>query len=315
MTNPFPPVLRTFLFAPGNHPRRVEKALGLGADAVILDLEDAVAVAEKIATRKTVVEALSRPRRCKGYVRVNALGTQWCLGDLMEVVRPGIDGIVLPKVESAADLRTADWLITNLERERGLPVGGIDLMPIIETAAGFSRLDRILGARSLQDYPGPWRVKRISFGAGDFTNDVGMTWTPGEEELAELRVRMIVASRASGLEQPIDTVWIHLRDTDALKKSVLRSLRMGFQGRLCIHPDQVSLVNQIFTPSKEEAERAQRVVDAFTEAESAGLAAIQVDGVFVDYPIVYRARRTLATLAAIRNREGGSMEPNEPEGR
>lgn len=306
MTNTSPPVLRTFLFAPGNHPRRVEKALTLGADAVILDLEDAVAIAEKIATRKTVVEALSRPRRCKGYVRVNALGTQWCLGDLMEVVRPGIDGIVLPKVESAADLRTADWLITNLERERGLPVGGIDLMPIIETAAGFSRLDRILGARSLQDYPGPWRVKRISFGAGDFTNDVGMTWTPGEEELAELRVRMIVASRASGLEPPIDTVWIHLRDTDALKRSVLRSLRMGFQGRLCIHPDQVSLVNQIFTPSSEEAERAQRVVDAFTEAESAGLAAIQVDGVFVDYPIVYRARRTLATLAAIRNREGGA---------
>ena len=298
-----PSVLRTFLFAPGNHARRVEKALTLGADAVILDLEDAVAIAEKVATRQTVLEALARPRRCKGYIRVNAIGTQWCLGDLTAVIRPGVDGIVMPKIESAADLRTIDWLITNLEREHGLPIGSIDLMPIIETAAGFARLDKILAARSLKDYPGPWRVKRISFGAGDFTHDVGMTWTPGEQELAEPRSRMIIASRAAGLEPPIDTVWIHLQETDALRESVLRSLRMGFQGRLCIHPDQVSVVNEIFTPTAAEAARAQRVVDAFREAEAAGLAAIQVDGVFVDYPIVYRAERVLATLAAIEARD------------
>ena len=305
-----PSVLRTFLFAPGNHARRVEKALTLGADAVILDLEDAVAIAEKVATRKTVVDVLSAPRRCKGYIRVNAIGTQWCMGDLMAVVQPGVDGIVIPKVESAADLRTIDWMITNLERERGLPVGGIDLMPIIETAAGFSRLDRILAARSLKDTPGPWRVKRISFGAGDFTSDVGMTWTPGEQELGELRIRMIVASRAAGLEPPIDTVWIHLQEADALRESVLRSLRMGFQGRLCIHPDQVSVVNAIFTPSPEDAARAQKIVDAFKQAEANGLAAIQVDGVFVDYPIVYRAQRVLATLAAIR--EHGQVNARLP---
>ncbi len=293
-------VLRSFLFAPGNHSRRVEKALALGADAVILDLEDAVAVAEKPATRKTIVEALSRPRQCKGYVRVNAIGTPWCLGDLMQVVGPGVDGIVLPKVESAADLRTIDWLITNLERERGLPAGRIDLMPIIETAVGFARLDKILAARTLRETPGAWRVRRISFGAGDFTNDVGMTWTPGEEELSELRVRLIVASRAAGLEPPVDTVWIHLQDAASLRRSVERSLRMGFQGRLCIHPDQVAVVNEIFTPTAAEVARAQRIVNAFEEAEAAGLAAIQVDGVFVDYPIVYRAQRTLAASAAIR---------------
>jgi citrate lyase subunit beta / citryl-CoA lyase len=297
-----PAVLRSFLFAPGNHPRRVEKALALGADAVILDLEDAVAVAAKESTRKTVVEALSRPRTCKGYVRVNAIGTQWCLRDLMEVVAPGVDGIVLPKVESAADLRTVDWLIANLERERGLPPGGIDLMPIIETAAAFSRLDRIFGARSLKDYPGPWRVKRVAFGAADFTSDVGMTWTAGEEELSELRVRLIVASRAAGVEPPIDTVWVHLKDAAGLRASVERSLRLGFQGRLCIHPDQVTLVNEVFTPSPEEAARAQKVVDAFKQAEASGLASIQVDGAFVDYPVYYRAQRVLATLTAIRGR-------------
>ena len=293
-------VLRSFLFAPGNHPRRVEKALSLGADAVILDLEDAVAVGEKVATRKTVVEALSKPRTCKGYVRVNAIGTQWCLGDVMEAVRRGVDGIVLPKVESAADLRTIDWLIANLERERGLPPGRIDLMPIIETAAGFSRLDRIFGARSLKDYQGPWRVKRMAFGAADFASDVGMTWTVGEEELAEPRARIVIASRAAGIEPPIDTVWVRLDDAAGLRASVERSLRLGFQGRMCIHPDQVTVVNEIFTPSPEEAVRAKKIVDAFKAAEASGLAAIQVDGAFVDYPVFHRAERVLATLAAIR---------------
>ncbi len=281
-----PSVLRSFLFAPGNHPRRVEKALTLGADAVILDLEDAVAVAET----------------CKGYIRVNAIGTQWCLRDLMEVVVPGVDGIVLPKVESAADLRTVDWLIANLERERGLPPGGIDLMPIIETAAAFSRLDRIFGARSLKDYPGQWRVKRVAFGAADFSSDVGMTWTAGEEEFLPLRTSLVVASRAAGIEPPIDTVWVRMQDAAGLRASVERSLRLGFQGRLCIHPDQVAVANEVFTPSAEEAARARKIVEAFRQAESEGLASIQVDGAFVDYPVYHRARRVLATLAAIKGR-------------
>lgn len=301
-----PSVLRTFLFAPGNHPRRVENALALGADAVILDLEDAVAISEKAGTRKIVLEALGRPHRCKGYVRVNALSTPWCLRDLTEMVHPDVDGIVLPKVESAADLRIADWLIGNLERERGLTPGSIDLMPIVETAMGFAHLDRMLDVRAWATEPGICRVKRVSFGAGDFTNDVGMTWTPGEEELAELRVRLIVASRAAGLEPPIDTVWIHLHDAAAMRRSVERSLRMGFQGRLCIHPDQVAVTNEVFTPTAAEVARAERLVQAFREAEAAGLAAIQVDGVFVDYPIVYRAQRILATREAIRARDAAA---------
>ena len=293
---------RTFLFTPGNHARRVEKAFTLGADAVILDLEDAVSNAEKIATRKLVVEALSRPRNCLGYVRTNAIGTQWCLGDLTSVIGPGLDGIVLPKLEHSADLRAIDWAITNLERERGLPIGRIDLMPIIETALGFSRLDAILEARNLKDYREPWRVRRISFGAGDFTNDVGMTWTLDETELGDMRARLIIASRAAGLEAPIDTVWIYLQEADWFRRSVERSIRMGFQGRLCIHPDQIAITNELFTPSATEVAKAERIVAAFNDAEAAGLAAIQVDGVFVDYPIVYRAQRTLETIKAIRAR-------------
>ena len=138
--------LRSFLFAPGNHVRRVEKALSLDADAVILDLEDAVATAEKAATREVVAAAFARERRGWLYVRVNAADTDFCYGDLVAIVRPGLDGVILPKVESAAQLATIDWLVSQLERERGLPASGIDLIPIIETAKGLARLgDRPAG--------------------------------------------------------------------------------------------------------------------------------------------------------------------------
>ena len=138
--------LRSFLFAPGNHPRRVEKALTLDADAVILDLEDAVAIAEKPATRAAVTAAYGEKRSGLLYVRVNAADTEFCHGDLTAIVRPGLDGIILPKVESAATLQTIDWLLSNLERERGLPARGIDLVPILETARGLTQIDAILAA-------------------------------------------------------------------------------------------------------------------------------------------------------------------------
>ncbi|MEK9725418.1 MAG: aldolase/citrate lyase family protein, partial [Rhodospirillaceae bacterium] len=170
-TGPF----RTMLFAPGNHARRVEKALGLDADAVILDLEDAVAVAEKAATRGTVVSALQGPRTGLGYVRVNAYDTDFCFGDLLVVVAAGVDGIVLPKVETAAQLQAIDWVVGELEREKGLDVGGIDIIPIVETGRGVVNVREIAAAVT--------RVKRLAFGAGDYAKDMAMRWTRGEAEL------------------------------------------------------------------------------------------------------------------------------------
>lgn len=284
---------RSFLFAPANHARRVEKAFTLGADAVILDLEDAVAVAEKAAARPLAREALARPRNCRGYVRVNAMGTPWCYRDLVEVIGKGVDGVVLPKVESAADLHAIDWLIANLEREQDLEVGSIDLMPLIETAAGIQRIDRIFQARSLRPYSGRWRVRRALFGAGDYANDVGLAPTLEEDELAHARARLVLASRGAGLEAPVDSPWFHLKETAAFERALARSRRTGFQGRLCIHPDQVAAANRAFAPSAEEIARATRIVEAFREAEARGLAAIQVDGQMIDYPIVHQAQRVL----------------------
>jgi citrate lyase subunit beta/citryl-CoA lyase len=284
--------LRSFLFAPGNHPRRVEKALTLEADAVILDLEDAVAIAEKPATRAVVAAACAQPRTGLLYVRVNAADTEFCHGDFNAIVRAGLDGIILPKVESAATLQTIDWLLTNLERERGLPVAGIDLIPIIETAKGLRDIDAIICAGT--------RVKHCAFGAGDFTLDVNMIWSRAESELAYARARVVTASRAAEIEAPLDTVWVDLRDEEGLEDSTRQALALGFQGKMCIHPNQVGVVNRVFTPTNAEIDFAERVVAAFAQAETEGSAAIQLDGKFIDYPIVYRAQRTLDAMAAIR---------------
>lgn len=284
-------VYRSFLFTPGNHPRRVEKSLSLSTDAVILDLEDAVAQPEKEASRAMVVAALAQPRRCLAYVRVNALSTTWSYGDIEAVVVPGLDGIILPKVESAADLQTAEWMIASLERARGLKPGGIDLMPIIETAKGYVALASIVQSGT--------RVRRVAFGAGDFTLDAGIRWSAEETELLPYRSNIVVHSRAAGLEPPIDTVWIDLRNTAGFDRCVQHIKDLGFQGKMCIHPDQIPVVNQAFRPSEAELTRARHLVAAFEQAEQQGLAAIQVEGQMVDYPIAYAAQRILDREAAI----------------
>jgi len=292
---------RSFLFAPANHARRVEKALTLDADAVILDLEDSVAASEKEAARKPVAEALARPRKCRGYVRVNAMGTPYCYRDLVEIVGRGLDGIVLPKVESAADLHAIDWLIANLERERGLAIGAIDLIPIIESADGLQRIERILQARGLKPYSGTWRVRRVAFGAADYSLDLGLKVSPDETELAVARDRMVLASRAARVEAPLDSPWFDIKDADGLRRSTERSRRLGFQGRMCIHPGQIAAANAGYAPTADEVARARRIVAAFREAEAKGSAALQVDGQMIDVPIVRQAERLLASLEAAGN--------------
>ena len=287
-------LLRSLLFAPGNHARRVEKALGLDADAVVLDLEDAVAVAEKVATRDLVVAAFkaNRQRSAIGYVRVNAIDTPNCFGDIQAVVGDWLDGIMLPKVESAAHLQMIDWMLLNLERERGIEEGSIDLLPIVETGKGIHNVHEIAASGT--------RVKRLSFGAGDYTGDMGLVWTPDERELAPARAAVALASRVAGIEPPLDSVFIDLDDQKHLASSARTALEMGFQGKLCIHPKQIEVVNRTFTPTVEQVAKAERYIAAFREAEAKGSASIAVDGYFVDYPIVQRAERILARMERIR---------------
>jgi citrate lyase subunit beta / citryl-CoA lyase len=204
--------------------------------------------------------------------------------------------IVLPKVEGATALTTIDWLLAQLERKQELTPGAIDLIPIIETAGGLTNLDMILAAGT--------RVRHVAFGAGDFTLDVNMAWSRTEAELAFARARIATASRAAGIEAPLDTVWVDLADQDGLEMSARTALDFGFQGKMCIHPKQIAPVHRVFTPGEAEVAFAERVVAAFSEAEAAGSAAIQLDGKFIDYPILYRAQRVLEKMAAIRTKEG-----------
>src|SRR5688500_9348817 len=203
---------RSFLFAPGNVARRVAKALTLEADALIVDLEDSVALAEKAATRNSAAAALEQPRRPRGYVRVNAPATPFCYDDLVQTLHPKVDGVVLPKVESAADLHAIDWLMWNLERSRRIAEGSIDLMPQIETAAGVQRIDRVLQARSLRPYQGPWRVKRVAFGGADYAHQLGLTGGMDDAELADARARVVLSPRAAGRAGPLDSPWVHFRE-------------------------------------------------------------------------------------------------------
>ncbi len=279
-------VIRSFLFAPGNHPRKVEKVFAASADAVILDLEDAVAISEKEATRAVVVEAMQQPRNCLGYIRVNSLDTGYCEDDIKAVVGPWIDGIVIPKVESADTLVAIDKLISAAESEANLTPGAIDLMPIIETARGVEFASEIASAVP--------RVRRLSFGGGDYTLDLDYIWTADEEVLAYARARISHATRVANIDPPIDTVVLQIKDDERFSASAARGKKYGFGGKLCIHPNQVPLCNAAFTPDADEIAHAQAVVTAFEEAEAAGSASIQLDGYFIDYPIVYKAQRILA---------------------
>ena len=280
--------IRSFLFTPANHPRRVEKVFQVGADAVILDLEDAVAISEKPAARQDVVNAFSsRPGSgTRHYVRVNSIDTPYCEEDIKATVGPWLDGVVLPKVESRACLNELERMLAAAEAEQGLAVGSLDVMPIIETARGVESAKKIATADS--------RIKRMAFGGGDYTLDLNYEWEADEAVLSYARAKLSHASRLGDLEPPIDTVVLQIKDNDRFLQSARRGKQFGFGGKLCIHPDQIPLTHDVFTPSEAEIAHARAVVAAFEAAEAEGSASIQLDGYFIDYPIVYKSQRILA---------------------
>ncbi len=291
---------RSFLFVPGDHARRVEKALAAPADAVILDLEDAVAVAAKPAARGAVAAALGTPRRRRAFVRVNGFATPFCFDDLEAVMAARPDGIMLPMLEDPAQLVAVDWTMRALERRHGIAEGATEIMPILETALGLAAAPALAArAAALSG-----RVRRLAFGAGDYTLDLGMEWTLEEAELAAPRAAIALASRAAGLEPPVDTVFAALAEAAAFARSCARAASLGFQGKMCIHPDQLAAANAAFGPTPAEVARAWTIVAAFEDAEARGIASIRVEGAFVDYPIVARARRVLALAARIAAAEG-----------
>lgn len=289
-------MMRSMLFVPGNVERRLAKALQLPADAVIIDLEDSVPLTEKAAARKLAAAALKEQRRAGVYIRLNALATGMTIDDLDAVIREGLDGILLSKTEEGADLQKVDWYLGCLEGKRGLPAGRIDLIPLVENSRGV-----INAAAICATVP---RVKRICFGAIDYTADLGIKLTENGVELHYARSHLVNASRAAGLEGPIDTVYPEIKNREGYERDVKLGAALGFQGKLVLHPDQIEPANRIFSPTAEEIAAAREIVAAFEEAEARGSAAITLEnGKFIDYPVAHSARRTLEIAAKIETKE------------
>lgn len=277
---------RSWLFAPANNVRRAEKAVASAADAVILDLEDAVPIDEKVEARAALRPLLERGPHPSLFVRINALSTPYALADVEAVVCGGVRGIMLPKAETARDVQILDWLIAQHEEKASLPLGSLEIVPLVESAAGLNALNAICRSSP--------RVRQLAFGAADFTLDLSIAWSADEHELLPYQSAMVLASRAAGIRAPIDTPWIHVRDQAGMAASAGRSRAHGFQGKLCIHPDQIEAVHQAYAFSSAQIEEARRIVAAF---EDAGAKVVTVDGRMIDYPVVEASRRLLQETA------------------
>jgi citrate lyase subunit beta/citryl-CoA lyase len=268
--------IRTALFVPGNRPDRVEKAINTAADAVVTDLEDAVPYTLKKETRPVVREKVQRHKGRNIIVRVNPLDSEFVRDDLDEVVVEELSGVIVPKVDTAAHIEEINRLLLSVEEKKGIRPGAIAVIPLIESALAVENIFQIVTQKTEPD-----RLFTVAFGAADFALDMGIDLTKTGEELSYPRARIVVACRAAGVEPPLDTPFAQ------------RACRLGFQGKLCIHPNQVEICNRIFSPAKEEIKFARRVIQAFDESEAGGRAAIQVDGKFVDYAVAERSRRIL----------------------
>jgi citrate lyase subunit beta/citryl-CoA lyase len=282
-------LLRSWMFVPGHRQRMIDKALGLNADAIMLDIEDGVAPSEKDTARKNIGESLGRkktPGSPARYVRINAIGHPRMDADLDAVVRPGLEGLVLPKVDTVAEARKVDAILTDRESKRRMPSGGIKLLIAIESPKGLLNAPAIAASSS--------RVTGLMFGAEDFGREIGLPAVREGEarDLIFARSAMVIAAASSHV-QAIDGVWVDLNDGAGLLGFAKQSRRLGFSGMSCIHPSQVDAINATFSPTAEEIEYCQKVLQAFEEANARGDGSIAFGGQLIDRPIVERARRTI----------------------
>jgi citrate lyase subunit beta/citryl-CoA lyase len=293
---------RSVLAVPASSTGMAEKALASAADAVFLDLEDAVAPDEKAGARKNVVHAIQELdwRGRPTLYRANALDTPYFYRDLIEIVEEAaVDCVLIPKVQRPEDLHAADTLLTQLELAVGLDRGRIKLEAQIESAEGLLNVDTIVRASS--------RLEALHFGPGDFAASLRMPGTnigtsdewdenyPGHRFHYAMQ-RIVVAARAVGL-RAVDGPVADYRDEEALRGSCLVARSLGFDGKWCIHPAQLETVNEVFSPTQKELEWARKVVAAYEEANAAGSGAISVDGQMVDAASIKMAQNTLAREA------------------
>ncbi len=298
---------RTVLAVPGSSDRFIAKARDLTADAIFLDLEDAVAPAAKVESRARIVDALNSAAFAAKVVtvRVNGWETAWTYADAIEVVSGAgakIDALVLPKVQDAYQVKALDYLLTQVEHNVGLPVGKIGIEAQIEDAYGLLHVTEIAASSP--------RLVSLVYGPGDFTASLGMTnLNVGAQPTGypadafhHVLMSILVAARAHGL-QAIDGPFVAIRDLDGFKVSAKCSAALGYDGKWVVHPDQIEPGNQVFTPEPADFERAQRIITAYSQATA--LAGGAVGAIVVDDEMVDAAGVSLAQTLLERGKAAG----------
>jgi citrate lyase subunit beta / citryl-CoA lyase len=281
---------RSVLFVPATRPRWLERAVDSPADALIVDLEDAVPEAEKESARRTagihVRELVAAGRDV--FVRINpATGEHW-LADLEAVVAPGLVGVAVPKVYRPGEVLAVADALSALEAERGIEPGTTDVQPLLETALGMHGAFEILSASE--------RVRSCFAGSardGDANRELGFRWSRGGEETFALRSHLLLEARAAGVAYPISGTWVDVLDPTGLEDFAEQSAALGYAGMYVIHPAHIEPVNRIFTPSEEQVERYRSIVAEFERAERAGLGAVTFEGSMIDAAMAAQAREFL----------------------
>jgi citrate lyase beta subunit len=280
------PARRTLLFMPGDSARKIEKAAALDADSVVLDLEDAVAVSQKVAARTTVRDALGRVDfgARERLVRVNDLSTGLFQDDVRATLCEQVDGYVIPKVHSLETLRTAMRFIAECCDARDMRPADIAILAIVESGAG------VMNLREIAAIGAP--LSALIFGADDYAADVGAIRTRSNTEVLFARSAVVAAAAAHALPA-IDLVFFDLNDAAGLEEECRFGRQLGFSGKMVIHPSQVAIANRAFAPTDAELAHARAILAAFDKHQASGTGAFVFDGRMVDMPIVRQARRVV----------------------
>jgi citrate lyase subunit beta/citryl-CoA lyase len=287
MMNP----VRSMLFTPGDRLDMLEKAGRSGTDAVIVDLEDAVSTDNKAKARDNL--AALPPSQVPYYVRTNGADTAHFWDDVTAVGSAEVVGLILPKAESPAVISQIDGALTVSERIHGRAEGSICIIPLIESALGVRLTFDIASASP--------RVECVMFGGGeqgDLVADLGVEWTPEGIGLMHARSQVLLSARAAGVPYPMEAVFMDFRNNDALRVESEMARTLGYVGKVAIHPGQIAVINDVFTPSEEVVAYQRKVLAAFEEAEAAGTASIALDGKMVDYAVARVARAIIARAEA-----------------
>ena len=288
---------RTFFFAPGSRAELLTKAQLGAADAMIFDLEDSVPLNAKEEARKNVQQALALGLKKPMYLRISNPRAGDYLADLGVLANQSlvnVAGVALPKADDAQDIETVSKALQEIEIKAGVAVGSLSILPMIETCLGLRNSFDI--AKSSKRVSG---MALASAEEGDFMVDLGGRWTPRSLALNYPRSKLVVDSRAAGLEWIVDGVFMNLKDTQMLREECLIARELGFVGKMAIHPTQVDVMHEVFSPSAEEIEYARGMIAAFREGEARGVGAVKYQGMMVDYANVRLAERTLALVEAL----------------